>query len=320
MIFDFDVIKDDKNFCYQLRTKNTLYALEFEDSEKEDVFVKIIEEFKKNNTIKFKTLINKITTKKNHSKVIDVLKNLNDIQLLPIEYSNNLNKNNKIGDALFLDSHKASDTVISVFGDVVFGNKIKELAKIHPFKKVNLYTIDNNVNIEEIVEKSNFIIADATEWSPFHLEEINRSALEKNIPWLYVGGVEETSIKVGPLFYGKETGCYNCLISRIKSHCDNLSYLNTYEEYLRKNKIASKPDIVPNKSFLINIMANMALLEVLNFLEIWSLPVTWKTVLTLDLVTFETTKHKLLKKPFCEICKPKLLYNPSPWLEPITLK
>ncbi|QMU65294.1 MAG: TOMM precursor leader peptide-binding protein [Flavobacteriaceae bacterium] len=176
------------------------------------------------------------------------------------------------------------------------------------------------MDIEKMIEKSDFIIAGATQWSPYHLEEINSIALTKNTPWLYIGGIEETAIKIGPLFYGKETGCYNCLMSRIKSHSDTLSYLNTYEAYLRKHKIASKPDAVSNKSILNNIVANMALLEVLNFIEVWSLPVTWKTVLKIDTINFETTKHKLLKKPFCEICKPELLYNASPWLEPVTLK
>ncbi|QMU65295.1 MAG: hypothetical protein GKR88_13980 [Flavobacteriaceae bacterium] len=95
MIFDFDVIKDTKNNCYQLRTKNTLYALEFEDAEKEAIFVSITEAFKKDNTITFQTLIHKLATKKNRAKVIDVLKTLHDSELLPVEYASNLHKEKK---------------------------------------------------------------------------------------------------------------------------------------------------------------------------------------------------------------------------------
>jgi bacteriocin biosynthesis cyclodehydratase domain-containing protein len=122
------------------------------------------------------------------------------------------------------------------------------------------------------------------------------------------------------LFYGKETGCYNCLISRIKSNHAHPTFLNSYEDYLRSNRKSSKPDITPNSTIIYNIIANLTLLEVMKFIELWSLPVTWRSVININITNLNSTKHNLLKKPFCEVCKPELLYNPSPWLEAITLK
>ncbi|KGT08330.1 hypothetical protein NV63_16435 [Elizabethkingia anophelis] len=55
------------------------------------------------------------------------------------------------------------------------------------------------------------------------------------------------------------------------------------------------------------------------FIE-WALPMTWRAVVKIELGDFSISRHKLLKKPFCEICNPQLDYNPSPWLEAITLK
>ena len=64
----------------------------------------------------------------------------------------------------------------------------------------------------------------------------------------------------------------------------------------------------------------MTLLEVKKFIMQWSIPSTWRTIIKIDIDSFDLDKHSLLKKPFCEVCKPKLEYNPAPWLESITLK
>jgi bacteriocin biosynthesis cyclodehydratase domain-containing protein len=160
----------------------------------------------------------------------------------------------------------------------------------------------------------------ANDWAPYYIEKINLYALKYNKPWLYIGGIEEISIKIGPLFYGKETGCYNCLISRIKSNHEYPEHLQSYETFLRENKIASKPDIVPNVNIIYSIIASLTMLEVMRFIEEWSLPVTWRTLIVLNIFDYDLSKHTLLKMPFCEACKPKLEYNPAPWLEEITLK
>lgn len=164
------------------------------------------------------------------------------------------------------------------------------------------------------------IILDATHWSPSDVEEINILALKHKKPWLYVGGIEEMSLKIGPLFYGDNTGCYNCLISRILSNHEYPEFLISYQNYLKKNNKSSKKDIIPEEELHLNILSNYALLEIKKFFLEWVLPTTWRTVVKIEIGNFNVSKHKLLKKPFCEVCNPQLEYNPSPWLEAITLK
>jgi Ca2+-binding EF-hand superfamily protein len=48
MIDTFDVFKDESNGCFQLRTKTNAYALEFDDPEKEQIFLKIVDDIQKN--------------------------------------------------------------------------------------------------------------------------------------------------------------------------------------------------------------------------------------------------------------------------------
>lgn len=321
MIENFDIFIDKKQNCYQLRTKTISYTLQFDDKEKEDIFLNIVSEIKKNKELNLKELQQKVQTKSNVPKVIDVLKTLDEYRFLSYKISKELN--NKIKDTGYhysMDVKQSSDFILCIFGQGGLTKKIKEKAIAENFKEVKTYLFNDEIDFEKAVNKSDFIIVDANEWSPLNIEIINKTALKHNKPWLYVGGLEEESIKIGPLFYGKETGCYNCLISRIKSNHAHPTFLNSYEDYLRSNRKSSKPDITPNSTIIYNIIANLTLLEVMKFIELWSLPVTWRSVININITNLNSTKHNLLKKPFCEVCKPELLYNPSPWLEAITLK
>lgn len=321
MIENFDVFKDNAQNCYQLRTKTNSYALEFDDKEREDIFLNIVSIITKNKDLTLKELKQKVCTKTNTPKVIDVLKILDEYHLLSFEVSKELDTKSTNNKYQYSSEIKQTNKfVLAIFGQGNLTSKIESLANLECFKEVKTYLFSDKINIEEAIIQSDFIIVDANEWSPFHIELINQFALQYNKPWLYVGGIEETSIKIGPLFYGKETGCYNCLISRIKSNHEHPAFLTSYENYLKSIKKGAKPDIVPSSDIIYNIIANLTLLEVMKFVEEWSLPVTWRSVINLNITSLNLTKHTLLKKPFCEVCKPTLEYNPSPWLEAITLK
>ncbi|MFO7827411.1 MAG: TOMM precursor leader peptide-binding protein [Bacteroidales bacterium] len=321
MIENFDIFKDDRQNCYQLRTKTNAYVLEFDDKEREYIFLEIASHLKQNNDLTLKDLRGKLQSKTNESKVIDVLKALDEYRLLPFEISREITDTKESSDNQYSsDVKQTSDFVLSIFGQGKLTEKIEKQTSIENFKNVKSHLFSDKLDTEKEVSNSDFLIVDANEWSPYYIELINELALKYNKPWLYVGGIEETSIKIGPLFYGKETGCYNCLIRRIKSNHDNPTFLNSYENYLKYNKKSAKPDIIPNSGIIYNIVANLALLEVMKFIEAWSLPVTWRCVLNLNIISLDLRKHNLLKIPFCEVCKPKLEYNPAPWLEAITLK
>ncbi|RXQ96651.1 hypothetical protein EO244_03220 [Ancylomarina salipaludis] len=322
MIDKFDVFKDEANNCFQLRTKSNAYALEFDDIEKEAIFLKIVESIQGKPSISLKQ-IRGLFEKNTDPKVTEVLNTLNDYGFLPIPTSMELvekNNNEQTTDSNYNTLEKID---IGIIGEgPLFEMLSKRASSIHFSKivKKNYSELKNAEDIEKLIHSVDFIIVDANQWSPFHLELINKIALKNEKPWLYVGGLEEISLKIGPLFYGKETGCYNCLISRLKSNHEYPEMLTAYEAYLHERKIASKPDLFPSLEILYGLVSDLVLLEVAKFYESWSLPLTWRTVLSFDIMNYQMTQHSLLKKPFCEICKPELEYNPSPWLEAITLK
>jgi len=218
MIENFDVFKDERQNCYQLRTKTNSYALEFDDKERESIFLDVISFIKKNKEITLQELKQKVQTKTNESKVIDVLTILNEYHLLSFEISNDLKvKSEDINSYYASETKQCKDFVLSIFGEGILTHKIENLAKTISFKEIKTYLYNSEFDIENAVIESDFIIVDANEWSPFHIELINKNALKHNKPWLYVGGIEEISIKIGPLFYGKETGVRQISLSSIFS-------------------------------------------------------------------------------------------------------
>ncbi|MDC1105644.1 TOMM precursor leader peptide-binding protein [Prolixibacteraceae bacterium] len=318
MISKYDVFKDETHQCYQLRTKTQTYLLEFDEEEKENIFLDIVRELQSKPSVNLKTLKAKLTKSySDDAKVIDVLSILKEYQLLSYEMMADLDPSSNTSEYI---STGTSDIKLAIIGDGSITEKLKKLTKEHKFRSVKTFDYAPKQKIENIVNEFDFILVDASHWSPFHLEQINKYALQYNKPWLFVGGIEEVSLKIGPLFYGKETGCYDCLISRYKSAHEYPDYLTSYEDHLKTNQKPSVRDQVPNINIAENLIVNIALAEVINFFDTWALPNTWKNIIDINFMTLQTEHHALLKKPYCESCKPELKYNTAPWLEPITLK
>lgn len=315
MIQNFNVFKDTSNNCYQVRTKTQSYTIEFDDIEKENIFLDIVKIVNKKSDISLEELKSKIGKKKDEAKVLSVLEYLDKHSLVPKVFSRDVSESKTS-----YEDDKSEYKKLSILGQGKLAEIIKKIADKESFESVNLFMSNDDTDIDSEIEKADFIIVVADEWSPFHINKINEFSLKHNKPWLYVDGLEGINAKVGPLFYGQETGCYNCLTARIKSNHDYPEYLQSYENYLTDNKFFSKPDNLPNLNLMNNIIGNMAILEVRKFIEQWSLTATWRKIVKLDVINYDITKHVLLKKPFCEVCKPKLKYNPAPWLEAVTLK
>lgn len=319
MINNYDIFKDETLNCYQIRTKSNSYMVEFDDQEMEDIFLSIVDLIRENKNISYAKL--KKTVFGNDSKVTDVLYLLNEYLLLPDNIAFELESKPSSNRSFLSGNKKPLDAItVSLFGDVFLIKTIKDLLLKESFLKVNTYKLNTDFNIEKIIVESDIIIVDSSKWSPSDIEQINQYALKHHKPWLYIGGIEEMSLKIGPLFYGDNTGCYNCLISRILSNHEHPEFLISYQNYLRENNKSSRKDIIPEEQLHLNILANYAVLEIKKFLLEWALPTTWRTIIKIEIRNFQISKHKLLKKPYCEICNPKLEYNPSPWLEAITLK
>ncbi|AFM03701.1 bacteriocin biosynthesis cyclodehydratase domain protein [Bernardetia litoralis DSM 6794] len=322
MITDYDIFKDKENGCFQLSTHSVSYAIEFDNEEKENIFLEAVSLLQEKEDLSLSQLTKALTKTANKDMVLEVLSNLADFDLLPTEWAKELGVDTS---SVYTDKKFSElDTkTIVIIGDSPLSTRLhKELSDSYykpvlHHKKTKDLTIDS---IQSLIKQADLVVLDSNQWSPYHIELVNKIALDENKPWLFIGGIDSGQLKIGPLFYGKETGCYNCLISRVKSNHEYPTFFNSYEQHLKENKKASKPDKFVHEETMYSVLANMAMLEIFKFFESWAIPSTFKTLLTMDIFNMNIQKHNLLKKPYCEVCHPKLEYSASAWLESVTLK
>ena len=313
-IKDFDLFEDKINKVYQLRTKTNGFVIQFEDPEKEDIFKEILKKATATNNIL--SISKALKNKYDQQKIIDVLDHLKEFNFNFVDEVKADDETAQASKSSFLT---AKETKISIIGESDFSKAI--LAKAKELGYRNAQAIQAaKANLEQVIEAAELLIVDGNAFNPSQNEEINKLALKHGKPWLYVGGLEGSSIKIGPLFWGSETGCYHCLVKRQNSLDRNLDHNRPYFDHLRETNQSAKPDTFIDQEAVSGMIANIVMFEIGKLLIEWTIPATWKSVVSIDLMSFESKRHRLLKIPHCEVCKPKLKYHLAPWLEAITLK
>ena len=324
MFSDYDVFFDDSNQCYQVRTKMNTFVLDFDDEIKKEVFEKLLVTPKS----KLALIHEKLTKEYEESKVLDVFNTLNEFGLLPPEeYACLVNpsENEQATEGEFSQGLKSiNDFNLLIISQGAFGDSLKELLIKEEVKNIKLISQEDFANqsdeaLDETISNMDFCFMDSSNWNPVALSRLNTFSLKHHKPWLHIGGLEEINLKIGPLFLGDETGCYDCFSMRSKSNYEHVDFLNEYEKHLRVSKKSSKQDVFIHENSMYAILANYAFLEFTKFAQMWYVPSTWKKLITINALSFETQSHDLLKVPFCETCNQKQQFNPAPWLEPISI-
>jgi bacteriocin biosynthesis cyclodehydratase domain-containing protein len=126
-------------------------------------------------------------------------------------------------------------------------------------------------------------------------------SLEFDTPWL-AGHLDGHELLLGPLFVPGETGCYRCLEAREESHMPNPNEFHAFKDYVRRVGVscwAETPLVGPS------MLAGAMALEAVRILGKVTFPATYQTLITLNLLTFESRQHILLKVPFCDFCGPQ---------------
>lgn len=321
----FDIFFDSQNNAYQVRTKSEALIFEFSDVEEENIFLDILKMYEKEDIHSF-AQIQKGLKEYNTSKVLDVIQELQRCSLL--------NSSNYIDISTDFDNLKGSfalwhgvssipnDCKICFIGHQQLGNCFIEKAHKYGYTKVDVFFIPNKKftekELEEIVSLYDFFIMDAYYWNPRLLSSFNQLMLENNKPWIFIDGmIDNNHYSIGPLFHGEETGCYECLESRMASNDFNKVYTEAYRSYLlqddafSKNKLCAFP--------FDDIVANIILLDINKYILGIGVPETWKNILLLETTSYSIAKHYFLKNPLCTHCNPRVQYAYSPWLESITL-
>jgi bacteriocin biosynthesis cyclodehydratase domain-containing protein len=330
MLHQYDVFEDKRHGCFQLRNKSEVLKVEFEDQEKRDIFLRIAANFQQEQIEEYQRLTKRLKKDFSADKVLSVFNELKQNDLLPADYTGatgNSQSDNGQGanqSFSFFQAPTAGDSIpveakVGLVGEGDILNLLQQKAKNSDFQNVDTLVLNDKLKDQQLIDyvtEQDFLIVDADLWNPYYLNLINETALEQNKPWMLIRGVEGGHGYVGPLFWGKETGCYHCLISRIKSNMEFRSYFEEYERYLTKHRKHARKEWAP--PFFQEVLTSLALYEAHKFLSEWAVPEIYGAQLSLSF-TLDLNRHTLLKSPLCEVCKPTLDYNLAPWLEAVTL-
>jgi bacteriocin biosynthesis cyclodehydratase domain-containing protein len=129
---------------------------------------------------------------------------------------------------------------------------------------------------------------------------VNEAAVKAKKAWIAAHLDGDTAI-AGPLFIPGETACFNCLELREENHLPNIAEYRMFRALVREMPITSSASARP---LGVSLVAQTLASEAVSWIASFLLPATYQTMIELNTVTLESTRHALLKVPLCNVCGP----------------
>ncbi|MYG01999.1 MAG: TOMM precursor leader peptide-binding protein [Acidobacteriia bacterium] len=147
-----------------------------------------------------------------------------------------------------------------------------------------------------------------------HLAELNRRQLETGAPWTLVRprGMEAL---FGPIFQADRQGpCWDCLAYRLRSHKEVHSFLrNIAGEEAAFKPFAAQPTVL---EALYGLIAG----EIVKWLVLDEAAPIHNQAIAMDVGTFESSGHQVMRRPQCLACGDEALCRPDRRPVPLCLK
>lgn len=315
MLSDFDVIKLPDG-GYELFSGHSVFKVGFNDASEQAMFDTLVEYRLKPNKDTVKRLL-KLHDKESVFSFFSKLKaaglvlyDSDDDLSAGITYERSVAQRYEIEEVA-----KKSIVIISAspLSNILKQFDIFSNATVFDAKKLL-----KDSKLEDIIAKSDFLVVDASSYNPVLVESINAIAVSLNKPWILVQSIYDRDGHVGPIFYGKDTGCYHCFRQRLRSNVNGLDSFDRYAKWLDDTENFSQSAIQPSNSFHTYI-ASIVAIEVEKFLVGKDVPQSYGYLLSADPRNYNVDQHRLFKVPFCEVCNDNFEYRRAPWLDAITL-
>jgi len=178
----------------------------------------------------------------------------------------------------------------------------RRTAERSPNARLEIVTDDiaTDKAVDSVIDGSDFVVCCLDVGQSSLIYKLNRACIKKNIRWSSCA-LSGSEVIVGPTVHPHKTPCYLCFKMRAVACAGNPEDAFALEKMLdrRKQDDSSRRE---NLVFGAGIAANMLALE--TFREIAGLaPVpTLGKVIIFDLLDMSTSKHVVLRKPWCPAC------------------
>jgi molybdopterin-synthase adenylyltransferase len=129
---------------------------------------------------------------------------------------------------------------------------------------------------------------------------LNRACLAAGIPWT-TGTTVGTEVVMGPTIRPRETACWMCYKMRAVACAPSPDDAFAFERMLDRRR-RDDTDRQDGLLFGSGILANQLGLETVSLLSGALTPAALGRIVVTDLLTMTTTRHKVLRKPWCPDC------------------
>ena len=179
-------------------------------------------------------------------------------------------------------ARRLADTSVSViaFGDVEVEQFVKSLSGV-------------GVRLET-ASRLEVVLAD--DYLRIGLQSYNLSALQSGKPWLLIKSVGHL-LYIGPLFIPGQTGCWECLAQRLRLN-------RAVEVFVQRKQGRAEPFPVNRASTPATrqIAYSIAATEIMKGVAGGRFTPLEGKILSLDVLSWKTQTHRLLRQPFCPAC------------------
>jgi adenylyltransferase/sulfurtransferase len=222
-----------------------------------------------------------------------------------------------IGTLRLIDSepvHAADSYLASAYGRDMEGRARGEVLQdglLHqwPTLRVRAQTqpLADDDAVAAAVEGANLVLCCLDDGRSSLAYKLNRVCVRLKMPWL-VAGTAGTEVWVGPLIRSPETACYLCFRMRLVAATENPEdayALASHLDRLRRDVSSTQESLVYGEG----IAGHLAALEVTKALVDAPAPAPSGQLVLFDLLALTTTRHKVLRKPWCPAC------GALPWMK-----
>jgi molybdopterin-synthase adenylyltransferase len=195
----------------------------------------------------------------------------------------------------------------SIFAPAAVGSPRADVVAAHlrrsaPELNVVAYAdrMETEDQIRTAVAGSNLVISTLDPGQSGLVYKLNRVCLADGVCWISAA-LSGTEIVVGPTVLPFQTACYLCYKMRAVSCGGNPEESFAFEQYLdrRKHDDSGRRE---NLAFGAGIAANLLAMEAFKLLTGVSRIATAGRIVVFDLLSFNTTHHVVLRKPWCPAC------------------
>jgi bacteriocin biosynthesis cyclodehydratase domain-containing protein len=178
----------------------------------------------------------------------------------------------------------------------------RKIAASAPEVTVTNYTTtpENDDEVLALIEGSDFVLNCLDQGQSSLVYKLNRACLKANISWSSCAPAG-TEVVIGPTVIPFETACYLCYKMRSVACAGNPEDEFAFESFLDRRKqddSARRENVV----FGVGLAANLLSLEAVKAVSGSLSPSATGKVLIFDLITLESSKHVVLRKPSCPAC------------------